>query len=256
MRWQRVQRAHRHQPNVNLRAATARRQRVLFGHNATNPARSIGLQRYGGNASIGHNAETPPRSFGSHHGWKTPCPSDPRMSIQRTFTGLLARLGGFGWSPTGVVLGRFAERDGSGSTCPPGNRGTQQRGLRSATLCNLRVRWCNVPALSALRGGGSWRTGTSGHPRPGNVCPSGRNGLRPAYLSGCKGRGLARPSGATGFNLRTLAGAMVGAPSTLRANGPHCRAVLRAPGPTRTSTFVRARRTAVSDNLREVRGHR
>jgi hypothetical protein len=64
-----------------------------------------------------------------------------------------------------------------------------------------------------------------GHPRPGKACPSGRNGSRPPHLCGCNGQGLARPSGATGFNLRILAGATVGAPCTHRAHGTQHRAV-------------------------------
>lgn len=90
----------------------------------------------------------------------------------------------------------------------------------------------------------------------GNVCPSGRNGPRPAYPNGCKGQGLARPSGATVSDHRALAGATVGAPSTLRPRETHRRAVLRAPRPIWTGMFVRTGRIAVSGAVRGVWDHR
>jgi hypothetical protein len=165
----------------DLRAATARRQRV-FGHNATNPARTAG--RNGAEAPC--PSDTTPtlhRDPPGRIGRSTTYPSDPRMSIQRTFAGVADRLGGSGWLPPGVETERLAEQDGPGSTCP------------------------------------SWAS------QAGESVSIGRNGPGPPHLSGCNGRGLARPSGATGSNHRTLAGATVGASSTHRSRGtqsPEC----------------------------------
>lgn len=172
----------------SLRAATVRRQRV---HRTQH--------------------QTFHRDPSGHNGWTATFPSsNSRMSIQRAFAGATVKLGGFDWSPPGVVSARLAEHDGPGSTCPPDKQGTHLRALRSAKACNL---------------------GVCGQTRPGNTCPSGRNGLRPAYLRGCNGRGLACPSGATDSDQRTLAGATVGASSTHRACGTHRRAVLRTQRP-------------------------
>jgi hypothetical protein len=141
----------------------------------------------------------------------------------------------------------------------------------------IRIRGCRSNAPSRVRRTGwagpaghhrVWKRSVSpnmtvlarrvltGIPGQGKACPSGRNGPGPPHCSRCNGQGLARPSGAKGSNHRTLAGATVGAWSTHRAHRTQHRAVLRAPRPIRSDVFVRARRTAVSDNLREVRGHR
>jgi hypothetical protein len=135
----------------DLRAATARRQRVLWAQRQRASA-IRGPQRRGGTVSIRAQRQL-----------STAILRVTRDGTQRTFRSRECRSNAplrvwriDGPGPAGLhrvwFSERSAEHDGPGSTCPPGKRGTQLRGLRSATLCNLRVRWRNVPTSAALCG--------------------------------------------------------------------------------------------------------
>jgi len=194
---------------------------VFIGHNATNPARSSG--RNGTEATspwdttsptlrdlraatarrqrvFGHNATSPVRTAG-RNGTEAPCPSDTTPTLHRDPSGHTGRSTTYPSDSRMLIQSTFA-----GEADRLGESGWSPRGVE--------------PERSAEHDGpGS--TCPDGHLRLGDVCPSGRNGPRPAYLSGCNGQGLTRPSGATGSNQRTLAGATVGVPSTHRSLGTH-----------------------------------
>lgn len=164
---------------------------MSFGHNANKPTRSSGRN----GAAAACSSDTTPtlhRDLRGHDGWNVSFPSNPRMSIQRAFAGTSGRQGGFGWSPPGLV------REVPLNMTALAQRVHRTNGVHPAELFGalrngtLGVRRRNVPASSALRGSQSCPPSVMGHPRPGNACPTGRSGPRPAYLSGSKDQGLAR----------------------------------------------------------------
>lgn len=164
---------------------------MSFGHNANKPTRSSGRN----GAAAACSSDTTPtlhRDLRGHDGWNVSFPSNPRMSIQRAFAGTSGRQGGFGWSPPGLV------REVPLNMTALAQRVHRTNGVHPAELFGalrngtLGVRRRNVPASSALRGSQSCPPSVMGHPRPGNACPTGRSGPRPAYLNGSKDQGLAR----------------------------------------------------------------